>query len=243
MWTALLEITRACALPMLLTACIAYLLGSINTAIILTKARQHDDIRNYGSGNAGATNVLRTQGWGPAIATGLGDLLKSLVAVLLGQFILMHWGGGDFDPTYLKLIGGYLAGLFCVVGHLFPLYFGFRGGKGVVATLGLGLILDWRAALLALASFTIVVGLTRMVSAASLCGGLGMVVGTFLFPTLFDDVDATAIGFCTAMMGAAVLLVFIKHIPNIRRILNGTESRFGKNSSSKTEKNEENTEE
>lgn len=240
MWTALLDIARGCALPMLLTAFIAYLLGSINTAIILTKALKHDDIRNHGSGNAGATNVLRTQGWGPAVVTGLGDLLKSLVAVLLGQYILMNWGGGDFDPAYLKLVGGYLAGLFCVVGHLFPVYFGFRGGKGVVATLGLGLILDWRAALLALAAFGVVVGITRMVSAASLCGGLGMVAGTFLFPTLFDKVDPTAVGFCTAMMGAAVLLVFLKHIPNIRRILNGTESRFGGDSSSKkdTEKPE-----
>lgn len=239
MWTALLDITKACALPMLLTAIVAYLLGSINSAIILTKIRRRGDIRDYGSGNAGATNVLRTQGWGPAIVTGLGDLLKSLVAVLLGQYILIHLSGGDFDPAYLKVVGGYLAGLFCVIGHLFPVYFGFRGGKGVVATLGLGLILDWRAALLALGAFIVVVGITRMVSASSLCGGLGMVAGTFLFPTLFDKLDPTVVGFCTAMMGAAVLLVFIKHIPNIRRILNGTESRFGTKPAEKTDENTE----
>ncbi len=233
MWTALVEMTRYCALPMLLAAFIAYLLGSINTAIILTKALKHSDIRDYGSGNAGATNVLRTQGWGPAIFTGVGDLLKSLIAVLLGQYILINFSGGDFDTEKLRLVGGYLAGLFCVIGHLFPVYFGFRGGKGVVATLGLGLILDWRAAVLALVSFAVVVGITRMVSAASLCGGLGMVAGTFLFPTLFDKRDPTVVGFCTAMMGAAVLLVFIKHIPNIRRILNGTENRFGGHSVAK----------
>lgn len=234
MWTALLEITRCCALPMLLTAFVAYLLGSINTAIILTKALNHSDIRDVGSGNAGATNVLRTQGWGPAIVTGVGDLLKTFVAVLLGQYILVNLSSGEFDTEKLQFVGGYLAGLFCVVGHLFPVYFGFRGGKGVVATLGLGLILDWRAAVLALAVFGIVVALTRMVSASSLCGGLGMVAGTFLFPTLFDKRDPTVIGFCTAMMGAAVLLVFIKHIPNIRRILNGTESRFGNTSKADT---------
>lgn len=241
MWSALAEMAQCCALPMVFTAFIAYLLGSINTAIILTKALKHSDIRDYGSGNAGATNVLRTQGWGPAIATGVGDLLKSLVAVLLGQCLLVNLSSGDFDPEKLRLVGGYLAGLFCVIGHLFPVYFGFRGGKGVVATLGLGLILDWRAAVTALVAFTVVVGITRMVSAASLCGGLGMVAGTFLFPTLFDNQDPTVVGFCTAMMGAAVLLVFIKHIPNIRRILNGTESRFGghsspKNSQEKSEK-------
>ena len=239
MWTALLDITRGCALPMLLAAVVAYLLGSINTAIILTKARQHDDIRDYGSGNAGATNVLRTQGWGPAIATGLGDLLKSLIAVLLGQYILVHFSVGEFDPTYLKFVGGYLAGLFCIIGHLYPVYFGFRGGKGVVATLGLGLILDWRAAVLALAVFGIVVALTRMVSASSLCAGLAMVAGTFLFPMLFDKRDSTVVGFCTAMMGVAVLFVFLKHIPNIRRILNGTENRFGGGAKKETENTEE----
>lgn len=240
MWSALVEITRYCALPMLLAAFVAYLLGSVNSAIILTKIRQGGDIRDVGSGNAGATNVLRTQGWGPALITGFGDLAKSLVAVLLGQYILVHFSSGDFDATVLSLVGGYLAGLFCIIGHLFPVYFGFRGGKGVVATLGLGLILDWRAALLALAAFVIVVGITRMVSAASLCGGLGMVAGTFLFPTLFDKLDPTVIGFCTAMMGCAVLLVFIKHIPNICRIFNGTESRFGsKNKTETSEKTEQ----
>ena len=240
MWSTLVEMAKCCALPMVLAAFLAYLLGSINSAILLTKALKHTDIRDYGSGNAGATNVLRTQGWGPAIITGVGDLLKSLIAVLLGQYILVNLSGGDFDSEKLRLVGGYLAGLFCVVGHLFPVYFGFRGGKGVVATLGLGLILDWRAAVLALVAFAVVVAITRMVSAASLCGGLGMVAGTFLFPTLFDKRDPTVVGFCTAMMGAAVLLVFIKHIPNIRRILNGTESRFGnKNKSETTEKPEQ----
>ena len=239
MWTALLEITRCCALPMALAAFVAYLLGSINTAIILTKIRQGGDIRDVGSGNAGATNVLRTQGWGPALLTGCGDLLKSLVAVLLGQCILVHLSVGDFDPTYLKYVGGYLAGLFCIVGHLYPVYFGFRGGKGVVATLGLGLILDWRAALVALGVFAAVVAITRMVSAASLCGGLGMVAATYLFPRFIDNADPTVCGFCTAMMGAAVLLVFLKHIPNIRRILNGTENRFGSKPASETPENTE----
>lgn len=234
MWTVLWNIVQSCALPMVVTAIVAYLLGSINTAILLMKALHRGDIRDVGSGNAGATNVLRTQGWGLALLTGAGDLLKSLVAVLLGQFFLVRFAGDTFDPQLLSLVGGYLAGLFCIIGHLYPVYFGFRGGKGVVATLGLGLILDWRAALCALGVFAVVVVLTRMVSAASLCGGLGMVAATYLFPRFLDNADPAVCGFCTAMMGLAVLLVFLKHIPNIRRILNGTESRFDNKPASKT---------
>ena len=227
MWTTLFEIMRGSALPMGLAALVAYLLGSVNSAIILTKVFYHGDIRDAGSGNAGATNVLRTHGLVPALVTGIGDLLKSLAAVLLGQLILVKMSTGHFDPHLLSLVGGYVAGLFCIIGHLFPVYFGFRGGKGVVATLGLALILDWRAALCAAAVFAVVVVLTRMVSASSLCGGLGLVAATYLFARFVDCADPTVCGFCAAMMGVAVLLIFLKHIPNIRRILNGTESRVG----------------
>jgi len=238
MWTAFWDIACGCALPILLSAWIAYLLGSINFAIILTKAFTHSDIRDVGSGNAGATNVLRTQGVVPAILTGIGDLGKSLVAVWLGGYILTHFSAGNFDPEKLSLIGGYLAGVCCIIGHLFPIYFKFRGGKGVVATLGLMLLLDWRVALCSLFVFAVVVAITRMVSAASLSAGIAAVPATYCLSRFADHADPAVCGFCAAMMGVAVLLVFLKHIPNIRRILNGTENRFGNKDKPKTKQGE-----
>ena len=118
-------------LALLLTAAAAYLLGSINSAIIVTRLFAKEDIRSYGSGNAGATNVLRSQGKLPAILTTVGDLAKSFAAVLLGGFLLTNLSLGQPSVSSylapfmleenLRLVGQYLAGFFCIVGHLFPL--------------------------------------------------------------------------------------------------------------------------
>ena len=105
-------------LLMLLCIAVPYLLGSVNFALVISKVFYHDDIRKYGSGNAGMTNMLRTYGKGAAAATLLCDMLKSVVSVLFGSFLL----GTAF--------GGYLAGMFCVIGHIFPIFFKFKGGKG-----------------------------------------------------------------------------------------------------------------
>ena len=115
-------------LAMLLTAVIAYLLGSLNSAIIVTRITAKQDIRQFGSGNAGATNVLRSQGKLPAVLTTVGDLAKSFVAVLIGGWLLVHLqlaqssGAPEgVHPAELELIGEYLAGFFCIIGPLFPL--------------------------------------------------------------------------------------------------------------------------
>lgn len=220
-------------LAMLLTAVIAYLLGSLNSAIIVTRITAKQDIRQFGSGNAGATNVLRSQGKLPAVLTTVGDLAKSFVAVLIGGWLLVHLqlaqssGAPEgVQPAELELIGEYLAGFFCIIGHLFPLYFGFRGGKGILTALGMMLILDWKVALLSLLMFIIVVAISKMVSLGSVCAAATMAVLTYVFRTFVYRQDTHTVIFCTCMAVLIAAILIIKHISNIKRILNGTESKL-----------------
>ncbi len=220
-------------LPLVIIAVVSYLLGSISFAIIVTKAFTKTDIRSYGSGNAGATNVLRSQGKLPAILTTVGDLAKSCGAALLGWWILHLATGNDattLPPEQLRLIGMYLAGVCCMLGHMYPIFFGFRGGKGVLTTLGMMLILDWRGALLCLGGVLGGGVCSRMVSLGSICAAVALVILTGVFRTAVDGYSAHTAVFCTVMAAGIAALLFLKHIPNIKRILNGTESKlsFGK---------------
>lgn len=123
----------------LLTALQAYLLGSLLFGVLVSKLFYHDDVRLHGSGNAGMTNVLRTYGKLPAVITTIGDVGKSVVAVKLGQFIfdsLLSGTGADFQPLLQPICGAYLAAIFCMLGHSKPVFFGLRGGKGVLVGAG-----------------------------------------------------------------------------------------------------------
>ena len=131
-------------LPLLLSALVGYLLGSISFAILLTKAFAHEDVRAHGSGNAGATNVLRVAGKKASALTFLLDFCKCVASVLVGYFLVKHaCVANGVDPEMARL-GMYAAGFCCMIGHMYPLYFGFRGGKGVVTTAAMMLLLDWR---------------------------------------------------------------------------------------------------
>lgn len=227
-------------LALLLTVVIAYLLGSINSAIIVTRIFSKDDIREHGSGNAGATNVLRSQGKLPAVLTTIGDLLKSLIAVLVGGWLMTHLNlapdaalSGSWAADK-ELVGEYLAGFFCIIGHLFPLYFGFRGGKGILTTLGMMLILDWKVALLSLLVFIIVVLICRMVSLGSVCAAATMAVLTYVFRAFVYRQDTGTVIFCTCMAVLIAAILIIKHIPNLKRIAQGTESKLSFRSQDKT---------
>ncbi len=218
---------------LILTAVGGYLLGSINWAIIITRFIFRKDIREEGSGNAGATNVLRNHGRGPAIMTAFGDVGKSMIAVLLGGWLLSHLQVGepalsgykDWIQLHLSLIGGYVGGFFCLLGHDFPVFYGFRGGKGVLTTLGMFLLLDWRVALICLAIFAVIVAITRMVSLGSILSiGCGMPLLYFLN----RSTDGGAAIFCTVMAALVELLIVWQHRANIRRIIDGTENRLGK---------------
>lgn len=212
---------------LLLIAAVSYLLGSVNFAILVTRAFAHRDIRDYGSGNAGATNVLRSQGKLPAALTTLGDVAKSIVAVLFGGWLLACTQADAALPAeQVRVIGRYVAGLFCLLGHVFPLYFGFRGGKGVLVALGMLLVLDWRVALLALAVFAAVVALSRTVSLGSLCAAAAAVVLTAVFDHFVYGWNAGATALCTACMALVALVIFLRHRDNLRRIARGTENKL-----------------
>ncbi len=216
-------------LALLLTAVISYLLGSISSAVIVSKCMFREDVREKGSGNAGATNVLRNYGKKAAIFTTAGDLLKSIVAVLVGGWLLLHLQlthSPIFDEDSLEIIGRYFGGACCVFGHLYPLYFGFKGGKGVMTSLGLILILDIRVALICLSVFILVVLLSRMVSLSSV---LAVAVAPFIvyaFGTYVDHRSPLAVAFCVGIITVIVVTVIVKHRTNIVRIIQGTESKL-----------------
>lgn len=193
-----------------------YLLGSVSFSIIVSRVFKGEDIRNFGSKNAGMTNILRTYGKKYALMCGAGDFCKGLLAVLIGRLIFSLMGLTLFDA-------GYPAGIAAMLGHLFPLYFGFKGGKGVLTGLGVMVSLSPVTFICVLAVALPLLYFTRIVSLASITGAILYPFFTVIVhklqnrPALLDGVFA-------AVCGAIVLYM---HRANIKRLLNGTEYRFG----------------
>ena len=220
--------------PYLLGAAVAaYLLGSINSAILVTRAMGKQDIREVGSGNAGMTNMLRTFGSRPALWTTLGDVGKSMLACFLGG-LLLAWGCRMAAPTLpveqARMAGQYVAGLFCTLGHTFPVFFGFRGGKGVLVGLGMLFVTDWRVALVVVATFAVLVAIWRMVSLGSLGGAATAIPATWLLRR-FVDGDLTEVTvFATVLVSIVVVILWAMHHGNIKRLIQGNERKlsFGK---------------
>ena len=189
----------------LLTAAAAYLIGSVNSAILLVGLKYRQDVRASGSGNAGSTNVARTYGTGIGLLTLLCDILKAGLAGLLGR--------------RLAGLNGYmLGGLFCLIGHCWPLYFRFKGGKGMAVAAGTLLFLDWKLFLLIAVFFALSFAIWRRVS-------LSTILSVILFPPLYylevRRLDAVVV------LGAVMcLLVILRHHDNIRRLIAGTEPKF-----------------
>lgn len=210
-------------LPTLISAVISYLLGSISFAIPVTKMFIGKDIRTMGSGNAGFTNVLRCVGKPAAAITFVGDFAKGIGAIFLGEMIfhLMCPGVANIDET--AKVGAAVAGLFALLGHLFPLYFGFKGGKGVLISAGIICALDWRTVLILAVVFLIVLLITKTVSKGSLTVAVLYPIVTCVLNTTLYHSDAwlalTLIALCFAVV------VIYMHRSNIERILNGTEPK------------------
>ena len=225
MWSFLTDSWAALALG----AVVGYLLGSVNWAILVTRWFAHKDIRTFGSGNAGATNVLRSQGTLPAVLTTLGDLVKSMLATWLGGWLLtnLHMASAAFDEATLMLIGRYIGGFACVIGHVWPVFYRFRGGKGVLSTLGMFLIADWRVALFCLGLFIFIVSISRLVSLGSVVAiGYGPVILCIMHFAV--DKISLPLGMFTTLMTAAVACVIaIKHKDNMKRVAAGQERRLG----------------
>ena len=224
----MIELLQNSWLALLLTALVSYLLGSISFAILVTKAFSRKDIRDFGSGNAGATNVLRSQGKIPALLTTLGDLGKSMLSVFLGGLLLtnVQLAQTDLPAANLQLVGYYTAGFFCFIGHLYPLYFGFRGGKGIMTALGMLLILDWRVALVLLAVFIVTLLLGRMVSLGSVVAAAVLPFVTWFFRMQVDRLEWRTVLFCVMVVTAMSAFAIYKHRDNIVRIIHGTESKL-----------------
>ena len=206
----------------LICAVIGYFLGGINSAILISKAVYHDDIRNYGSRNAGMTNMMRTYGKAAAAGTLVGDLLKTVVAILLARMIFG-------EP------GAYIAGTASVVGHIYPCYFGFKGGKGVATAAMMVLMTNPLCFVILFTLFVVIVLGFKYIS-------LGSVMCLMLYPLLVNRLGVMGIVPTLCSFIVAILIVF-KHKDNIKRLMNGTESKFAFKKSKKADKKPENEKE
>ena len=189
----------------------AYLLGSLNFAVILSHKVYHEDIRQRGSGNGGMTNMMRSYGKKAAALTLLLDALKAVLAVAVGTLAV-----GES--------GGYIAGLGCVLGHVFPLYFHFRGGKGVVVTAVMILCLEPVAFLILFLLFVAIVMMTKYISLGSV---MCMLVYPLFLNRLYASLHHQPPGATVTLVSftVAVLVIFL-HRSNIRRLMNGEENKF-----------------
>ncbi len=210
------------AQPHLLALPLAYLLGSVPTGYLLVRLLRHEDIRTTGSGNIGATNVARAGGKALGIATLLLDTLKGAAAVLLAFQIARHTTLNP--PLPMTRAAAFslasAAATFAVLGHVFPVWLRFRGGKGVATALGVFLVLSPPATGIALLAFLLVFALTRTVSLASILAAL-----TLLISSIFLLRNHT-LWTLTAFLGIPILII-AKHHANLRRLFAGTEPRFG----------------
>ena len=193
-----------------ITAVISYLLGCCNTSIVISKYFLRDDVRNHGSGNAGLTNFYRVFGQKKILFVILADVMKTVVSVLLGAAVLDTFCG---QPVIGKLLGG----LFCIVGHMYPVMFGLKGGKGVLAGGTLALFMGWKVALIVWGLFILCLLLTRFVALGSLSAATAFpfAVGGFYQNWIYTVLAAIAGG-----------LIVWKHRENIRRLVHGQESKL-----------------
>jgi glycerol-3-phosphate acyltransferase PlsY len=221
-------------LSIILIALLSYLLGAVNFAIIITWAIKKRDIREFGSGNAGTTNVLRTLGKLPAAIVFVLDFLKVVVAVLIATLLVGHSG-----YSALRVLTAYWSGFFCVLGHIYPVYYGFRGGKGVLCIGAMAFMLQPSRPLIFICAFSVfllICLISKMVSLGSMLGGLTLPVFTYIFyvpgvapPTdLISFFNAPEEQRITATIISFVfsLIIIIKHYDNIKRIIKGEEKKL-----------------
>ena len=221
-----------CALSVLLCMAVGYFLGSINTSIIISRLFFGEDVRNYGSGNAGMTNVLRTYGKKSAALTLLGDVLKTVIAILIGRFIgfPVMFGSVIGESAYGVSFAGYITALFCVIGHTFPAYYKFKGGKGVLCAAAAIAMLSPLTFLWLFIMFVIIVVGTKFVS-------LGSVIAVMTYPILLDRIEGTSI--CTVIAFMMAAIVVYNHRTNIKRLLEGKENKISIGKKDKQKADEE----
>ncbi len=203
------------SIKILLVMIIGYFLGSLNTSIVVGRI-YGTDIRKHGSGNAGMTNTLRTLGKTAAVLVIFGDILKGVLSYIIGNVIITSIP--DSITLSISGIGGMVGGIAAIVGHNWPIYFGFKGGKGILTSFSVVMMMDWKLGLILLGVFVIIVAISRYVS-------LGSILACVAFPIGAAIKGNTPI----FIIFAAILsiLAITRHNGNIKRLLNGTESKIG----------------
>lgn len=205
-------------LVVLLCAFTGYLIGSINFGVIISKAFYHKDIRDYGSKNAGMTNMLRVFGKKAALFTFLGDFIKGAVAVIIGKCLLSNIVC-CMDP----IVCGYTAGIFSMIGHMFPLFFGFKGGKGVATAFGItAFIVPWTIPMVII-PFILITLVSKYISLATLVSAVIWPFATFISFKLISHQDPFIATIFTAIMS---VIIIIMHHENIKRLLKGQENKL-----------------
>ena len=205
----------------IIVAIIAYLIGSINFSVLISKKMAGFDVREKGSGNAGTTNMLRSVGKKAAVITLVCDILKGVVSIVIAIIV------GNIAKNLDRELLLQIAGIAVVLGHTFPVFFGFKGGKGVATSLGVLLMSNWQIGLICLVFAVVLMALTRMVS-------LGSCAAAVLFPvltlfinqhyTVLTDGKSGRVYFIYSVILA--IIVLYNHRSNIKRILNGTENKL-----------------
>lgn len=218
---------------------ISYLLGSCNSAIIVIQCLKGEDIREHGSGNAGLTNTLRCYGKIPAFFTLIGDLAKGIVAVLLSILVFKLIIGSGFPielpdwypPIMDEKSIGYISGFFAILGHIFPIYYGFKGGKGILVASSVLIVIDPLTFAIIIPFFALVLFITRYVSVSSISAAAFYPILTFLLHYFAEKLPlANCVTHVILVAGTSALLIYM-HRSNIKRLKEGTENKFSFNKS------------
>ena len=196
---------------------IAYFLGSINFAVIFANAFLKKDVRELGSGNAGTTNVMRTAGFLPGALTFVCDALKGFAACFIGKMLFIH----AYPDTIPWIYVAYMCGVACMLGHIFPIFFGFKGGKGVATSVGIFAVCCPIAIVIGLTVFALMVLLTKIVSLSSLIATVTVISLSIVFYNFDANIALPAV--LSISMGA---IVFLKHKDNIKRLIKGEEKKI-----------------
>lgn len=204
----------------------SYLLGSINGAVILSKLIAHKDVRDYGSGNAGMTNMMRVMGFLPGVLTFLIDVLKGTLACYLAKFVIFPV---VFEQLPFEVLrpeyAAFYCGMLCLVGHMYPVFFGFKGGKGVATTLGIGFICCWQTAVVCFAVFLLVMAISRIVSLSSIAAAITIPFVTMIFAKEIPGAPNSWL-IQILLISVVALNLIVTHRTNIVRLIKGEEKRL-----------------
>ena len=201
-----------------LVACIGYLIGNLQTALIISRLKFRDDVRLYGSGNAGTTNMVRVYGKLYGILTFIGDAGKCVAGFFVGRWLGGLWGINPADPAVSVLLGGYIASACVVLGHCYPVLFQFRGGKGAASAYAMTWCLCWQAALVSTFIAIVIFLLWKRVSLVSILTAISYLIATYIVWA-----TGNADKYLLFFVAPVVLLLLIRHKDNIKRLIRGEE--------------------